>query len=114
MNANEKQIAGDHYKSMPIQAWDFILENKLGYMEGNIIKYISRWQRKNGVADLEKAKHYLEKLIESFAPKTVTIDATAPVKIKRGRGRPRKAPYGYRADGKPYKNPPAGWQGEVK
>jgi hypothetical protein len=33
-------------------------------MEGNVIKYVSRWRKKNGIADLEKAKHYIDLLIE--------------------------------------------------
>ena len=64
MNANEIQHGGSHYKSKPIQPWDFIAANKLGFFEGNILKYISRWQDKNGVEDLLKARHYLDKLIE--------------------------------------------------
>ena len=52
------------YYNTEIQPWDYIAANGLGYFEGNIIKYVSRWKSKNGLADLEKAKHYLEKLIE--------------------------------------------------
>ena len=63
-NANDIQVAGDHYKSQAIQTWDFIIANKIGYMEGNVIKYVSRWRDKGGVDDLKKAQHYLEKLIE--------------------------------------------------
>jgi hypothetical protein len=33
-------------------------------MEGNVIKYVSRWKEKNGIKDLEKAKHYIDLLIE--------------------------------------------------
>lgn len=61
---NENQIGGDHYKSKAIQPWDFISSNNLGYLEGNIVKYVSRWKDKGGVQDLEKAMHYLQKLIE--------------------------------------------------
>jgi hypothetical protein len=61
--ANEIQVGGDHYKKA-IQPWDFIAANGLGYFEGNIVKYVSRWQDKGGINDLRKAKHYLEKLIE--------------------------------------------------
>jgi hypothetical protein len=62
--ANEKQIGGNHYKDKAIEPWDFIVANNLGFLEGNIIKYIARYKEKNGVEDLKKAKHYLEKLIE--------------------------------------------------
>lgn len=61
--ANSKQISGDHYQ-IPIQPWDYIIQNDLGYLEGNIIKYVTRWKKKNGKDDLLKALHYLEKLIE--------------------------------------------------
>ncbi len=62
--ANEIQIGGDHYKEKTIQPWDFIAANQLGYFEGNIVKYVSRWQNKGGINDLKKARHYLDKLIE--------------------------------------------------
>ena len=64
VTANDIQIDGDHYKSKPIQPWDYIAANNLGYFEGNIVKYVSRWRDKGGHGDLLKAKHYLEKLIE--------------------------------------------------
>ena len=63
-SALEKQVAGSHYKDLPIQPVEYIHANALGYFEGNVIKYVSRWRNKNGVADLEKAKHYIELLIE--------------------------------------------------
>ena len=43
---------------------EFIVANDIGYMEGNVIKYVVRHKRKNGIADLEKAMHYLQMLIE--------------------------------------------------
>ena len=63
ISANEKQVDGDHYQTQ-IQPWDFIEANKLTFIEGNIVKYVCRHRQKNGLRDLEKAKHYLEKLIE--------------------------------------------------
>ena len=63
-NALGKQVAGNHYKDLPIQPVEFIYANAIGYFEGNVIKYVSRWRKKNGIADLEKAKHYIELLIE--------------------------------------------------
>lgn len=62
--ANKIQVAGSHYKGKTIQPWDFIAANELGYFEGNIVKYVSRWRDKGGVDDLRKAQHYLQKLIE--------------------------------------------------
>ena len=63
-SANDHQVAGDHYKGKAIQPWDYIVSNSLGYLEGNIIKYITRYPEKGGLADVYKAKHYIEKLIE--------------------------------------------------
>jgi len=60
---NTKQVGGTHYK-LNIEPWDFVLANQLGYLEGNVVKYVSRWQDKGGVDDLRKATHYIEKLIE--------------------------------------------------
>jgi len=59
-----KQVAGTHYKDLPIQPVEYIHANGIGYFEGNVIKYVSRWKAKSGIADLEKAKHYIELLIE--------------------------------------------------
>lgn len=64
MSANDIQVAGDHYKRQTIQPWDYIAANGLGYFEGNVVKYVTRWRDKAGVDDLRKARHYLDKLIE--------------------------------------------------
>jgi hypothetical protein len=64
MKANEDQVGGRHYLEKGIQPWDYIIANKMGYLEGNIIKYVTRYKEKNGIEDLIKAAHYLEKLIE--------------------------------------------------
>ena len=64
MTANEEQHGGRHYINKPIQPWDYIIANGMGYLEGNIIKYISRYKEKGGLDDLIKASHYLDKLIE--------------------------------------------------
>lgn len=61
---NAKQVGGTHWKEMAIEAWDYIYSNGIGFFEGNAIKYLSRWKKKGGISDLEKAKHYIEKLIE--------------------------------------------------
>lgn len=64
MSSLEKQVSGDHYKDMNIQPVEFIYANGIGYFEGCAIKYLCRWRKKNGLADLEKAKHYIELLLE--------------------------------------------------
>lgn len=62
-NPNETQVGGSHYKDKAIQPWDFIVSNELGYLEGNVVKYVSRYKDKGGIDDLRKARHYLDKLI---------------------------------------------------
>lgn len=57
------QIGGSHYKDLEIQPIDYILGNSLGYCEGNVVKYVSRWRDKGGIEDLRKAKHYIDFLI---------------------------------------------------
>ncbi len=64
-NPKSIQIGGNHYKDFKIQPIDFIYENDIPYIEGNIIKYVTRWKSKNGVEDLKKAMHYLEILIDN-------------------------------------------------
>jgi hypothetical protein len=54
-----------HYSRRAIEPWDYVAVNKLGYFEGNAIKYITRWRDKNGITDLRKAIRFLEKLIET-------------------------------------------------
>lgn len=58
------QEGGDHYKSMKIQPVEYIHANNIGYCEGAVIKYVSRWKRKGGIEDLRKAKHFIDLLIE--------------------------------------------------
>ena len=65
MKSYKKQVGGNHYKNYKIQPVEFIIKNNIGFVEGNIIKYVLRFKEKGGVQDLEKAKHYIELLIES-------------------------------------------------
>ena len=62
--ANDRQVAGTHYKAHKYETWDVILDWNLGYLDGNAVKYLSRWRLKGGVQDLKKARHYIDKLIE--------------------------------------------------
>lgn len=64
MSALNTQVSGDHYKSLKIQPIEFIHANGIPFAEGSVIKYVTRWRDKGGLADLEKAKHFLELLIE--------------------------------------------------
>ena len=58
------QIGGGHYKKYAIQPVEFITKNKLGFLEGCVIKRICRYEDKNGREDLEKIKHEIDLLIE--------------------------------------------------
>jgi len=60
----DKQVSGNHYKDKGIQPIVYIHANNLGFCEGNVIKYVTRHKEKNGRADIEKAIHYLELLLE--------------------------------------------------
>ena len=64
MSSYDTQVGGDHYKDMKIQPSEFINKNKMQFAEGNAIKYICRHQKKGGKQDLEKAKHYIDMIIE--------------------------------------------------
>lgn len=59
-----RQVGGKHYISLEIQPWEVIDRNKMGFFDGNALKYLMRFRAKDGVKDLEKARHYLDKLIE--------------------------------------------------
>ena len=63
-SALQRQVAGDHYKDKKIQPIEYIHANGIPFAEGCVIKYVSRWRDKGGVKDLEKAKHFIEMLIE--------------------------------------------------
>ncbi len=63
-SALQVQEGGSHYKDMKIQPAEYIHANNLPFIEGSVIKYISRWRNKNGIEDLKKAKHFIDLLIE--------------------------------------------------
>ena len=62
--ASETQIGGSHYSNMAIQPTEFIHKNGLSFIQGNVIKYVCRYKDKGGIEDLNKAKHYIDLLIE--------------------------------------------------
>ena len=64
MSALQQQVGGDHYRARGIQPIEYIHANNLGFCEGNVVKYVTRWKEKGGEADLRKAIHYLELLIQ--------------------------------------------------
>lgn len=74
-NQNEHQIGGDHYVTKSVQPWDAMKawmshEEFAGFLRGNVIKYIARYKDKGGLDDLQKARHYLDKLIEIVVNET--------------------------------------------
>lgn len=62
MSANEKQVGGDHYKRHAIQHWDWAADRP--YLEARCCAYIDRHQDKNGLQDMEKALHFMQKILE--------------------------------------------------
>lgn len=70
MSALDIQIGGSHYKDYVIQPVEFSTKNGLGFIEGSVVKYISRHNKKTGKGrqDLEKIKHYIDLLIELQYP----------------------------------------------
>jgi len=72
-SALDVQVGGAHYKQFPIQPIEYIQKNGLTYLEGNIIKYATRWRHKNGIEDLKKIKHYVDLIIELEDLEGVTV-----------------------------------------
>jgi len=68
MSAKNHQVNGNHYKAFSIQPVQFIVQNELGFLEGCIIKRLCRYQSKDGLDDLRKARHELDLLIEEQYP----------------------------------------------
>lgn len=69
IDTDQYQLGGNHYTNKDIQPWEAMQawmteEQFKGFLMGNVIKYIARFQDKGGVLDLQKCKHYLDKLIE--------------------------------------------------
>jgi hypothetical protein len=64
VSASKTQVGGGHYKDLAIQPSEFIHRNRIGWLEGNAIKYVCRHRNKNGRQDIEKAIHYLQLLLE--------------------------------------------------
>ena len=72
--AFSEQVDGSHYKDMVIQPAEYIHKNRIGFMEGSAIKYLSRWRAKGGIQDLEKARHMINLLI-AMEMETQTMNA---------------------------------------
>ena len=66
--ANKTQVAGDHYKSA-FQHWDYVALAGIAYLPAQVSKYLTRWEKKNGLQDLKKSLHFLDKFIEDETTK---------------------------------------------
>ena len=62
----KNNIKPDHYGGSEIDVIDFCQANNLDFMQGNVIKYVFRYKNKNGLEDLEKAKEYIDRMIENL------------------------------------------------
>lgn len=86
---NARQVGGSHYNQVSVQHWDLVIQNKLPYLEAQITKYITRWQKKNqAVADIEKSGHYLEKLIISLETGVLAMPTETMTSIQSPRTNP--------------------------
>jgi Protein of unknwon function (DUF3310) len=70
-----KQICGTHYSKLAIQPTEYIIANNLGWFEGNIVKYITRWKDKGGEQDLDKVIDYVQTLKSKLKRSEALIDA---------------------------------------
>lgn len=76
--ANSRQVGGNHYKTGGEEHWDRVHRLDLDYFQGQITKYVERWKKKNGVQDLKKAQHFLQKYIELHETKVSKKKARPP------------------------------------
>ena len=68
MSAFKTQVGGDYYTKLAIQPMEYSMANKLDACQHSIIKYVTRFRDKNGLADLQKARHVIDMLIEREYP----------------------------------------------
>lgn len=87
MTVNNVQVGGNHYKGSGYEHWDFVNECLHGrYLEGCVTKYITRHRKKNGLLDLRKALHYLDKIRELHQKRVYMPIGFAPRRnIEQGR-----------------------------
>jgi hypothetical protein len=85
VSINSKQVGGKHYQKLDPAPWDVVIQWELGYLEGTALKYIARWRDKNGVEDILKAIHFLEKLVEVERNKQKEIDLDGVMQVWQGK-----------------------------
>jgi len=86
MSHFDRQVQGNHYKQFTIQPMAYALANRMGYCEATALKYITRWQLKGGLSDLDKAIHFLQ-LLKEYAqdnPDLFGLNDDGTVKEKNG------------------------------
>jgi hypothetical protein len=66
LSANERQVGGTHYGLGTIQHWDLAVMFGWNWAQYQITRYVMRYRAKNGLQDLEKAEHFIQKLIEEI------------------------------------------------
>lgn len=76
---NLKQVGGNHYRTK-YQHWDFMIKYDVPYMEGQLTRYVTRARKKNGIEDMEKGVHYIEKVL--------SLSVYDNIQTKRGKGIP--------------------------
>lgn len=81
LSSLSSQVGGSHYKEFVIQPVEFCFVNKIPYLEATAIKYLCRWRNKGGVQDLEKAKHFIDLLIELEELYGKSINDAKPVQV---------------------------------
>lgn len=81
VNPFTTQVGGNHYTKLAIQPMQYSMANNLDACQHSIVKYITRFRDKDGIADLQKIKHIADMLISieskklGIDPKTVDADA---------------------------------------
>jgi len=85
MQSLQTQVGGTHYKDKKIQPIEYILANDLNYIEGNVVKYITRYKDKNGVEDLVKIKQYIDILIEHLNNEAIKESKTENSKTENSK-----------------------------
>lgn len=79
VNAIDTQVGGNHYKKFKIQPVEYIHANGLDFMQGNVVKYITRHKFKKGKEDIQKAIHFCQLILELEYGETKSNSATVGV-----------------------------------
>ena len=84
-----------HYTQHEIEPIDFIVKNKLDFCQGNVVKYICRYNLKGGIDDLLKAKQYIDFIIEKDNPKQLNLKLDDKTQAPSDKGGDKLTPKGY-------------------